>query len=103
MSSPFHDLPAVSLLPMTEPPQPRPVAHAARWVAGISSIAGALPTFLFAFNVIDWTSEQIAAYGTFLGVVVAAVSIILGHNAEAQVTPVESPRNSEGVPLVPIR
>lgn len=83
-------------------PQPRPVAHAARWVAGISAIAGALPTFLLAFEVIAWTAVQIAAYGTFLGVVVGAVSIILGHNAESQVTPTVSPRTSEGVPLVPI-
>lgn len=83
-------------------PQPRPVAHAARWVAGISSIAGALPTFLMAFDVITWTATQMGAYGTFLGVVVAAVSIILGHNAENQVTPTAAPRSDDGIPLVPI-
>lgn len=87
---------------MSTDSQPRPVAHAARWVAGISAIAGALPTFLLAFNVIAWTPEQVGAYGTFLGVVVGAVSIILGHNAENQVTPTAAPRSDEGIPLVPI-
>lgn len=82
--------------------QPRPVAHAARWVAGISAIAGALPTFLLAFEVIAWTATQVGAYGTFLGVVVGGISLILGQNAEAQVTPTASPRNDEGVPLVPV-
>lgn len=83
-------------------PQPRPVARAARWVAGVSAIAGALPTLLLTFQVIAWTAEQIAAYGTFLGVVVGAISIILGTNAENQVTPTASPRSDDGIPLVPI-
>lgn len=82
--------------------QPRPVVNASRIVAGIAAIAGGTPTFLIAFDVIAWTAEQVAAYGTFLGVVVGSVSLILGHNAEGKVTPTLSPRDDQLVPLVPI-
>lgn len=81
-------------------PQPRPVVHASRWIAGLASIAGAVPTFLLTFGWIDWTGDQVAAYGTFLGVVVGGVSLILGQNAESQVTPISSPQTL--VPLVPV-
>jgi hypothetical protein len=84
------------------PIQPRPVAHAARWVAGIAAILGGLPTVLLSFDVITWTAEQVGAYGTFLGIVVGAVAMILGVNVESKVTPVESPRDADGIPLVPI-
>lgn len=80
-------------------PQPRPVVHASRWVAGIAAILGAVPTLLLTFNVIAWTAEQMGAYGTFLGVVVGGVSLILGQNAESQVTPISSPQTL--VPLFP--
>lgn len=81
-------------------PQPRPVVNASRWVAGIASILGAVPAFLLAFEIIVWTGEQVGAYGAFLGVVVGGVSLILGQNAEAQVTPISSPQTL--VPLVPM-
>jgi hypothetical protein len=98
------------------PEQPRPVVDAAnsqnvraRWIAGIATIAGALPTFLLAFEVIAWSAEQIAAYTTFIGVVTAAVALVLGHQdvqtaemVETQVTPVASPRDNGLVPFVPI-
>jgi len=80
----------------------RPVVNASRWVAGLAAILGSLPTFLLAFGAIAWTAEQIAAYGTFLGVVVGSVSLILGLSAEGKVTPVETPRDNALVPLVPI-
>ena len=80
-------------------PQPRPVVNASRWVAGISTILGGIPTLLLTFEVIHWTAEQMGAYGTFLGVVVGGISLILGQNAEAKVTPIASPMMN--VPLVP--
>lgn len=82
--------------------QPRPVVNASRIVAGLAAILGALPTFLLAFEVISWTAVQIAAYGTFLGVVVGSVSLILGVSVEEKVTPMISPRENSGSPLVPI-
>lgn len=95
--------------------QPRLVVDAAqsqntraKWIGAIAAVLGALPAFLLAFAVIDWSGEQIAAYTAFLGVTTGAVSFALGASdvktalqVESQVTPVESPRDNSGAPLVP--
>lgn len=96
--------------------QPRPVVDAAqnqntraKWIGAIAAVLGALPSFLLAFGLIDWSGEQIAAYTAFLGVTTGAVSFVIGSSdvktalqVESQVTPVASPRDDQGAPFVPV-
>lgn len=82
--------------------RPRPVRNAARIVAAVASVLGALPSLLIVFGMIDWTPEQMGGYGTFLGVLVGAISVVLGHETEKVVTPVEDPKNDDLVSLVPL-
>ncbi|KKK52650.1 hypothetical protein LCGC14_3102780 [marine sediment metagenome] len=86
----------------TEIPRPRPVVNASRIIAGVAAVLGSLPTFLLSFGFISWTAEMIAAYGTFLGVVIASISLVFGLRTEKEVTPGSDPMTNEGTPLVPI-
>jgi hypothetical protein len=55
-----------------------------------------------AFEVINWTGDQVGAYTTFVGVLVAAAAMFFNAEVAKQVTPVASPRDNGMVPLVPI-
>jgi hypothetical protein len=98
------------------PEQPRPVVDAAESqqrrgdiIGATAAVLGGLPALLLTFGVINWSADQIAAYGVFLGVFTGAVMVIFGRRdvgtalaIEDVVTPVASPRDDDLVPLVPI-
>lgn len=87
---------------MPEPTQPRPVMIAARWIAGLSVIGQGWIPLALEFGWIDWTASQISQVSVFIGVLTGAIAYIMGLNAESKVTPTESPRDDELVPLVPV-
>ena len=95
--------------------QPRPVVDAAadetktqRVIAAAAGVFGAVPALLISFDVITWTPEQVAQYGTFLGLLVALALVMSGQQTkanalrvEAQVTPIASPQLTTTVELTP--
>ncbi len=95
--------------------QPRPVVDAAtietrtsRIIAAIAGILGALPATLISFEVITWSPQQVAQYGTLLGLIVALALVFAGQQTkanaiavEAQVTPIASPMITKIVELGP--
>jgi hypothetical protein len=74
---------------------------AASILSAILLLAGSAPALLLAFGAIDWTAEQVAQYGVFLGVVAVALSQAMGVKVEAKVTPVANPRDDAGNVLTP--
>lgn len=104
---------------MTTPPipdQPRPVVENAhqqtlvvRIIAAVQMVLASLPFGLQAFEMIDWTGEQMIAYSFVLGVLTTAALLIVGQSVtsnalkvEAEVTPVASPQDNDGTSLVPL-
>jgi hypothetical protein len=75
---------------------------AANISSAILFVLGSMPALFLAFGWIDWSAEQVAQYGVFLGVIAIALSRVLGVRVEAKVTPVANPRDDALVPLVPI-
>jgi hypothetical protein len=82
--------------------QPRPVINAFRWVVAMQMVIGPGIALLRIFEMVVWTADQMAQVNAFAAVVVGAVAYGLGLRAEAEVTPVASPRNNEGETLAPI-
>lgn len=81
--------------------QSRPVVRAAEMMGALILLANGVPALLTAFEVIDWTADQLGAYVAFLNLFLAAASRFLGVKVEGYVTPVVNPRNDAGMQLVP--
>ena len=100
---------------MTTEQQPRPVVDAAatetktsRIIAAVAGVIGVVPATLLSFDLITWTAEQVAQYGTTLGLFVALALVFAGQQTkanalrvESEVTPVASPRLIQVVELSP--
>lgn len=83
--------------------RPQPVNWGARITAATALLVNGTPPLLLEFGLVDWSASQTAAFqGWAGGVLVAALSVILGVRATQKVTPVEDPRDDALVPLVPI-
>ena len=83
--------------------QPRPVITAARTLGAVSLLLGLFPVGAIAFGWVDgWGPDQFAAYTALSGGGITALSLLLGVRVETQVTPTESPRDDDLIPLVPI-
>lgn len=81
--------------------RPQPVQNASRLVGAFVLIANGLPPLLMTFGVFQWTVDQVNAYNTFIGVLVAAAAVILGVKVSNLTTPVSDPMDNQGNPLVP--
>ena len=100
---------------MVEDTQPRPVVDAAanetrtsRIIAAVSGVLGVVPATLLSFDIINWTAEQVAQYGTTLGLFVALALVFAGQatktnalRVESEVTPIASPMLTQVVELIP--
>ena len=98
----------------TETPQSRPVVDAAatetktsRIIAAVAGVLGVVPATLLSFDLINWTAEQVAQYGTTLGLFVALALVFAGQQTkanalrvESEVTPVDNPMLTQVVKLV---
>lgn len=73
-----------------------------RIVSGLSLLIGAGLPGLLLFGVVDWNAEQMAFISGFNATALGIIAYVLGLNAEAKVTPVDSARDNGLVPLVPI-
>lgn len=78
-----------------EPTQPKPLRVIAAITSTITLIIAALPTFG-----VPLTAE---AAGWIVGIVGATASVAVAVFGEPQVTPVSSPRDNDGTPLVRAR
>lgn len=85
----------------TQEQQLRPVMNALRWIQGMTLIVAPGIGVLVGFEIVTWTDQQIGIILGFMGAVVAFISHGLGVRAEAQVTPVENPKDNTGTSLVP--
>lgn len=82
--------------------RPQPVNWGARITGAAALVLNGTPPLLLEFEVIDWTAAQMATFqGWAGGVLVAAVSVLLGVNATRKVTPTSDPRDDGMAPLVP--
>ena len=86
--------------------RPEPVLDAAKIASAVSGTVGAIGA---AFVLIGWaTGEQVQSWVVVTGGIVSAVGtlvavvapIVAAYRARAEVTPLESPRNDDGVPLM---
>ena len=81
--------------------QARPVVNASRIIGAVAILLGLVPTSLMLFGV-EWNADQLIGYSAVSGGVVTAAALLFGVRVEKVVTPVESPRDDDGVPFVPI-
>jgi hypothetical protein len=82
--------------------QPRPVVTAAKIISAVAILLGLIPMVGTLTALWVWNADQLVAYTAVSGGVIAAASTLFGVQAEKMVTPVESPRDDDGVPFVPI-
>ena len=95
---------------LTDPsPQPTPVLDSSKWSGYISGAFVAVSALVFWFKDGGFTSANVEKTGNLIGLAVAAVlalaayghAVFQGKQAARQVTPVSSPRDNQGNPLVP--
>ena len=90
-------------LPVADPKQPQPVRKAFLWFSSVVTLVVAVFPVLQIFEVIQWSGDQIATITAFLGLAVSTIGgTVASIYSENRVTPVESPRDNNLTPLVPI-
>lgn len=91
------------LIASSDEKRPQPVNWAARITGAAALLLNGTPPLLLEFDVIEWSAAQMGAFQVWAGgVLVAAISILLGQRASHEVTPTSDPRDDSLVPLVPI-
>lgn len=90
-------------VPVIDLKQPTPVRAAFYIYGGIVALVISVFPVLQIFGVITWTGDQLGAVVAFLTVSINTVGAVISSIwAENRVTPVESPRDNNLTPLVPI-
>ncbi len=96
--------------------QPRPVVDRAATqtrrqeiIAAVFLVLAAIPAIILVFAPEALTAAQVSGITVFLGVLMSASLVIFGRQdltaalkVEVEVTPMISPRDDEGGPLVPV-
>lgn len=85
--------------------RPQPVLNAATAASAATAVAGLVLTVLVATGILgrDDSADIQEALGPLITAIIGVVSTIAAAlKARQQVTPVASPRNNEGVALVPV-
>lgn len=87
---------------MNKPKQPEPVMNAAYLASSLIGLVKLILVGLVAFGIWDITNEQ---QGILVAIVTALVDFVIVaatmyHRARSQVTPLKSPRDNAGAPLV---
>lgn len=88
--------------PVGARPRPEPVMSTGALAAGVVTFIQAVVAFLTVAGYVRWDDPTVAAFNAVVvaGVNVTSILVLLWMRARPAVTPLDSPVDAEGVPLV---